>query len=467
MNLMQLDIQFVFKIFRCSGHLVFIMTTSSVDTQIPRLMHVDSTEELGNDSGTTEINVWDAQTSSLAGIASLESSSNHVLADHSPPCLNRTLSDMQSYSNQNNTSECPELYHFASSLRGDVGSDFHHLKVPTISPLKRSPSRKSCIESNTDLCPPSVITLEDEYLMQSWSSQFNWKEFLRWDIWRAGILEGIGIMMFVYANAALIISISSGHYSHPELATATITGIFIAFFILALAPASGGHFSWLISMGAFTTKLISFPRMLVYIFCQALGAIFGALLVWAVASSTKHIPICAFAPTVSYTAAFINELMACLILLFLCWYCVLDTRQGHLVWKGLGISGPTLVGVVFAILIVIGGSGSIQPGLGIAGMNPARCIALSVVTGRGSLTMLSVYIFAPIVAAVIHGIIYNLIPPYHDHFYRLHRQNRWRNKKLERATLNVVHNGMPAKSLDKKPIDLSIPDNIVIELHPD
>lgn len=52
-------------------------------------------------------------------------------------------------------------------------------------------------------------------------------------------------------------------------------------YIFAAAPASGGHLNPMITMATFATRLSTFPRTVVYVVAQIVGATIGAYLLRA------------------------------------------------------------------------------------------------------------------------------------------------------------------------------------------
>jgi len=91
---------------------------------------------------------------------------------------------------------------------------------------------------------------------------------------------------------------------------------------------------------------------------------------------------------------------------------VLDPHQGEVSGP---IYGPFAVSMIFCFNFVV--SGLIAPGLAFGGaaINPARCLGPAIVLGD----FLNMWIFwiPGILAAILHGILYILVPPYHATLY--------------------------------------------------
>lgn len=54
------------------------------------------------------------------------------------------------------------------------------------------------------------------------------------------------------------------------------TGLMISLFIFAGGPVSGGHFNPLVTLAAFAARLASFPRTVLYVSAQCVGAVGAA-----------------------------------------------------------------------------------------------------------------------------------------------------------------------------------------------
>lgn len=119
--------------------------------------------------------------------------------------------------------------------------------------------------------------------------------------------------------------------------------------IYTFSPSSGGHISPTITLATFFARIITFPRMILYLAGQTLG---GALAGFAMHSAygTREFTVggCHIDTTmVSAKDGLVIEFFACLILIFLAFGVALDPRQakvfGHAV-------SPWLVGVVLGIV---------------------------------------------------------------------------------------------------------------------
>lgn len=119
--------------------------------------------------------------------------------------------------------------------------------------------------------------------------------------------------------------------------------------IYTFSPSSGGHISPTITLATFFARIISFPRMILYLGGQTLG---GALAGFALNSAygtrdftvggchvdTEMVPV---------KDALVIEFMACLILIFLAFGVALDPRQAKIFGHA---TSPWFVGIVLGIV---------------------------------------------------------------------------------------------------------------------
>lgn len=103
-------------------------------------------------------------------------------------------------------------------------------------------------------------------------------ELRRWSFWRAGIAEFFASFLFLYITIQTVM----GNVRKGECNGVGIQGIAWAFggmiFVLVYCTAgiSGGHINPAVTFGLFLARKVTFPRLLLYVVCQCLGAICGA-----------------------------------------------------------------------------------------------------------------------------------------------------------------------------------------------
>jgi len=100
------------------------------------------------------------------------------------------------------------------------------------------------------------------------------------------------------------------------------------------------------------------------------------------------------------------------MLLFVLYGMVIDPRQNETAGP---IFGPLVVSFIFCFLFTVSGLIRPQSGYGGAAMNPARCLGPAVAIGNYN--YIWVFWVPGLFAAMAHGILYILVPPYHANLY--------------------------------------------------
>ncbi|GES59692.1 MIP transporter [Aspergillus terreus] len=199
---------------------------------------------------------------------------------------------------------------------------------------------------------------------------FDFRGFLSADFWKWAMLECVASMMNVFITAWV-----TTHPPAPVTAPKTELGIYhtLTFFsplfggitnllltpllIYTFSPSSGGHISPTITMATFFARIISFPRMILYLAGQTFG---GALAGFALNSAAGQRRVD-------------HRVLACLILIFLAFGVALDPRQAKIFGHA---TSPWFVGIVLGI--VSWGTAWTRPGYIGASVNPARCFGVYV-----------------------------------------------------------------------------------------
>merc|ERR1712159_155562 len=106
---------------------------------------------------------------------------------------------------------------------------------------------------------------------------------------RGGAAEAIGVFLFVFTGCGAAISVGGGLYP-----VAFAYGLAIMVLVFATADVSGGHLNPAVTLAflaveadtdsATNPKKFTVNRAAVYIICQLLGAVFGALFIKALAA---------------------------------------------------------------------------------------------------------------------------------------------------------------------------------------
>ncbi|KFY85908.1 hypothetical protein V500_08026 [Pseudogymnoascus sp. VKM F-4518 (FW-2643)] len=295
----------------------------------------------------------------------------------------------------------PSSRAFAGRLGGNQEFILDHKNLDHISTLKRVPDASPFI---------------------SWRKIFDLRGFLVPELWTAAIIEGVGTLLLVWITVLIaahsstdppptIPSPTSGIYSTPIFLgplTGSITNmIILPLFIYCLGPVSGGHLNPIITMSTFTARLITFPRMVLYIVFQTTGACIAGLMIRSSFGSRDFlVGGCTVDPAlVPMADIFALEFMADFTLLFLAFGVGLDPRQTGTFGPALS---PFLVGAVLSVLSF--GTSITRSGYPGASMNPARCTGAYV--GSQFPGYAWVVWVAPVAASVAHGVLYWAMPPW-------------------------------------------------------
>lgn len=133
----------------------------------------------------------------------------------------------------------------------------------------------------------SIVTVADETAAFSWHQSFHLDAFSDAELWKAAFLECVGTCLLVYTSGLASIGLSRiiQATSLGPVAPAAFGGVInlllLSLFIFAAGPVSGGHLNPLITMSTFTARLSIFPRSLLYVMFQSLGAVVAGYLVRA------------------------------------------------------------------------------------------------------------------------------------------------------------------------------------------
>ncbi|KAB8220220.1 major intrinsic protein-domain-containing protein [Aspergillus novoparasiticus] len=187
-----------------------------------------------------------------------------------------------------------------------------------------------------------------------------------WDInlWKFGFIECMGTMMMVFvtswmavrpASAATNVSAtsSSGVFSTSTFLGPLFGGIsnwlFLTLFIFSFSNVSGSHLNPTITLATFFARLISLPRMVIYLLGQTLGGtLAGLILRSAYGSRDFTVGGCAVnTRLVPVDEAFLLEFIFCLVLIFLSFGVGLDPRQSSIYGAALS---PFLVGMTLGVV---------------------------------------------------------------------------------------------------------------------
>ena len=251
---------------------------------------------------------------------------------------------------------------------------------------------------------------------------FDLRGFTEIELWKAALAECVGTMLIVYLTVWIGISPASAAVPTKP---ATAAGVFatssflgglvggmtnfvvLSLLIFCFSPVSGGHLNPNITVATFLARLTSFPRMVLYVVAQIVGASLAGLLVRASYGTRDFVVGGCDVDTdlVSVGQAFAIEFSADLVLLFMSFGVGLDPRQKQVFGPALA---PIFVGLTLGVISF--GTSFSKPGYAGVSANPARCFGVYV--GSRFPGYHWIHWVGDISAGIAHGVCYFLVPPW-------------------------------------------------------
>ncbi|KAF7590782.1 hypothetical protein BBP40_002398 [Aspergillus hancockii] len=221
---------------------------------------------------------------------------------------------------------------------------------------------------------------------------FDLEGFLDLDLWRFGLIEGIAASMILVFSTVWLAALSPSAASPPQNTPAGVFAttnflaplmggigniLILTLLIFTFSSTSGSQINPMITLATFFARLISFPRMTIYIGCQTLGAALAGLMLTTAYGSRDFLTGGCVVNTelVPVKDAFVLEFMFCLMLIFISFGVGLDPRQAQTFGPALS---PWLVGL--GLGVTSWSSAYTRAGYAGASMNPARCFGAYVAT---------------------------------------------------------------------------------------
>jgi len=193
-----------------------------------------------------------------------------------------------------------------------------------------------------------------------------------------------------------------------------LVGVSLAFGLTVLTMAyaighiSGGHFNPAVTVGLWISKRFPTREVLPYVVVQVIGAVLAALVIWAIASGRagfdldtnglaangygEHSP-----GGFNLAAGLITEIVMTAGFLFII--------LGATAKKAVGAAAPLAIGLALTLIHLI----SIP--VTNTSVNPARSTGPAVVQGGWALGQLWLFWLAPLVGAVVAGLVWRYLSP--------------------------------------------------------
>jgi len=241
------------------------------------------------------------------------------------------------------------------------------------------------------------------------------EELTKGNTYRAALVELIGEIMFSGISMLIVTGVVRTGTTNAVVWIPVLHVFLFMFLISSTVPGSGGHLNPLISLACMFAKVMSVSRCVVYIIAQVTGATIAGfmvrLMVGEEVAQTIGIGGCGLG-NFPEGQAFLVEFFFSFVLLFVCYGMVLDPHQGEVAGP---IFGPFAVSLIFCFNFLVSGLIAPEFAYGGAALNPARCLGPAI--AMGNLESMWLFWIAPFFAALLHGILYILVPPYHASLY--------------------------------------------------
>ena len=209
---------------------------------------------------------------------------------------------------------------------------------------------------------------------------------------------GTFALIFIGAGAAAVIGDGTGLPGVAAIAFAH--GLTVMAFAFAYGPVSGGHFNPTVTIGVLAAGAMRAGEAAGYIVSQLVGAVTGALLLWAVlggAATGLGVPALAHDLALGATTVTVTPAAGFVIEAVLAFFLVTVVLSTAVAGRA-GILAPLAIGMTLTLNIIMGG-----PLTG-AAFNPARALGPMIVTGNLSDAWL--YVVAPIAGAIVAAVLH-------------------------------------------------------------
>jgi aquaporin Z len=202
--------------------------------------------------------------------------------------------------------------------------------------------------------------------------------------------EFLGTFTLIFLGAGAIVS---GKADLQGVAFAHGLAIFVM--VSALAGISGAHFNPAVSAVMLATKRINVQEFAYFVLAQLAGASVASVALNYIYGSTNGYGLPAISEGTSTTAGALAEVIGTALLVLVIFGVAVDKRSKFADEAGLPI-GLTITAVILSVGPITG-----------AALNPARWFGPALVSGDWNNAVL--YIFAPIVGALIAGFSYQAV----------------------------------------------------------
>jgi len=206
------------------------------------------------------------------------------------------------------------------------------------------------------------------------------------------LAELLGTFILVGLGSLGILAVGGANGAAEIVAIAFAFGLALLAGIWVVGHVSGAHFNPAVTLAMLLDKRLSFSDAIGYWIGQFAGAGVASLVIWAAAGSREAVGLTATTYTDLDTAILVEVLLTAIFV----WVIMVVVQRGHN--HAPAAIALTLVGVHLAGIPFSGAS-----------VNPARSFGPAAVSG-GEFGQLWVYIYAPLIGAIIAWGLYRLFP---------------------------------------------------------
>lgn len=217
--------------------------------------------------------------------------------------------------------------------------------------------------------------------------------------------EFLGTFLLVLGGTGTAVLAATVDHGVGYLGVALAFGLTVVVGAYAFGPVSGGHFNPAVSIGLATAGRFPWRRVPAYIAAQLVGAIIASAVLLVIASGRAGFSLSAGFATNGYGAhspegygvlpAFVTEFVLTAVFLL-----VIIGVTGRRAAAGFA---PLAIGLTLTLIHLI----SIP--VTNTSVNPARSIAPALFVGGDAIVQLWLFILAPVLGAVVAGLLYRPI----------------------------------------------------------
>lgn len=121
----------------------------------------------------------------------------------------------------------------------------------------------------------------------TWAQSFHLAAFADIELWKEATIEAVGTCLEVYISGLaavglgpLVTATNLGPVA-PAAFGSLVNWALISLFIFSAGPVSGGHLNPLVTLSTFAARLSIFPRTMLYVTFQCVGAVIAGYLLRA------------------------------------------------------------------------------------------------------------------------------------------------------------------------------------------